>query len=78
MAAGDAETTLQFAISLVPATERLDRIRELARAADEWVETLAGLVDDGFDTLVFWPVDPEPGQVEMLAREVVPQLRRSG
>ena len=50
----------------------------LAGPADWWVETLAGLVGDGFDTLVFWPVDPEPGQVEMLAGDVVPQLRRAG
>jgi hypothetical protein len=26
------------------------------------------------DTLVFWPVDPSPGQVELLVREVVPLL----
>ena len=50
----------------------------LAGPADWWVETLAGFVDDGFDTLVFWPVDPRPGQVELLANEVVPHLRRSG
>jgi alkanesulfonate monooxygenase SsuD/methylene tetrahydromethanopterin reductase-like flavin-dependent oxidoreductase (luciferase family) len=43
-----------------------------------WVQTLTGFVDDGFDTLVFWPVDPDPGQVELLAREVVPHVRRSG
>jgi alkanesulfonate monooxygenase SsuD/methylene tetrahydromethanopterin reductase-like flavin-dependent oxidoreductase (luciferase family) len=48
----------------------------LAGSADWWVETLAGFVDDGFDTLVFWPVDPAPGQVELLAGEVVPPLRR--
>jgi alkanesulfonate monooxygenase SsuD/methylene tetrahydromethanopterin reductase-like flavin-dependent oxidoreductase (luciferase family) len=48
----------------------------LAGSADWCVETLAGFVDDGFDTLVFWPVDPTPGQVELLAGEVVPQLRR--
>jgi alkanesulfonate monooxygenase SsuD/methylene tetrahydromethanopterin reductase-like flavin-dependent oxidoreductase (luciferase family) len=41
-----------------------------------WVETLAGLVEDGFDTLMFWPVEPAPGQVEQLAADVVPQLRR--
>jgi alkanesulfonate monooxygenase SsuD/methylene tetrahydromethanopterin reductase-like flavin-dependent oxidoreductase (luciferase family) len=46
-----------------------------AGPADWWVETLAGLVEDGFDTFVFWPVDPEPGQVELLAGEVVPHLR---
>ena len=50
----------------------------LAGPADWWVETLAGFVDDGFDTLVLWPVETTPGQVELLAREVVPQLRRSG
>jgi alkanesulfonate monooxygenase SsuD/methylene tetrahydromethanopterin reductase-like flavin-dependent oxidoreductase (luciferase family) len=48
----------------------------LAGSADWWVETLAGFVDDGFDTLVFWPVDPTPGQVELLAGDVVPHLRR--
>jgi alkanesulfonate monooxygenase SsuD/methylene tetrahydromethanopterin reductase-like flavin-dependent oxidoreductase (luciferase family) len=40
-----------------------------------WVETLAGFVDDGFDTLVFWPVDGTPGQVELLAGEVAPHVR---
>jgi hypothetical protein len=35
-------------------------------------------VDDGFDTVVFWPVDPDPRQVELLAGEVAPQLRDSG
>ena len=50
----------------------------LAGSADWWVETLACFMDDGFDTLVFWPVDPAPGQVELLAGEVVPHLRRSG
>src|SRR4051812_13866669 len=49
----------------------------LAGPADWWVETLAGFVEDGFDTLVFWPVDPVPGQVELLAGDIVPQLRRS-
>src|SRR3954453_23035367 len=50
----------------------------LAGSADWWVDTLAGFVDDGFDTLVFWPVDTAPDQVELLARDVVPHLRRSG
>jgi alkanesulfonate monooxygenase SsuD/methylene tetrahydromethanopterin reductase-like flavin-dependent oxidoreductase (luciferase family) len=40
-----------------------------------WVETLAGFVADGFDTLVFWPVTDAADQVELLAGEVVPQLR---
>ena len=48
----------------------------LAGSVDWWVETLAGFVDDGFDTLVFWPVDVVPGQVELLAGEVMPHLRR--
>jgi alkanesulfonate monooxygenase SsuD/methylene tetrahydromethanopterin reductase-like flavin-dependent oxidoreductase (luciferase family) len=50
----------------------------LAGPADWWVESLAGFVEDGFDTLVFWPVHTEPAQVELLAGEVVPHLRRSG
>jgi alkanesulfonate monooxygenase SsuD/methylene tetrahydromethanopterin reductase-like flavin-dependent oxidoreductase (luciferase family) len=49
----------------------------LAGAADWWVETLAGFARDGFDTLIFWPVDPSSEQVELLAREVVPQLSGS-
>jgi alkanesulfonate monooxygenase SsuD/methylene tetrahydromethanopterin reductase-like flavin-dependent oxidoreductase (luciferase family) len=47
----------------------------LAGPPERWVETLAGFVADGFDTLVFWPVDPTPDQVELLAGEVVPRLR---
>jgi alkanesulfonate monooxygenase SsuD/methylene tetrahydromethanopterin reductase-like flavin-dependent oxidoreductase (luciferase family) len=47
----------------------------LAGSTAWWVETLAGFVDDGFDTLVFWPVEFTPGQVELFAGEVVPQLR---
>jgi alkanesulfonate monooxygenase SsuD/methylene tetrahydromethanopterin reductase-like flavin-dependent oxidoreductase (luciferase family) len=46
-----------------------------------WVDTIAGLAADGFDTIVFWPVDRSPGQVERLIADVVPQLRsdsRSG
>jgi alkanesulfonate monooxygenase SsuD/methylene tetrahydromethanopterin reductase-like flavin-dependent oxidoreductase (luciferase family) len=39
-----------------------------------WAETLAGFVEDGFDTIVFWPVDPSPAQVELLISEVVPPL----
>jgi alkanesulfonate monooxygenase SsuD/methylene tetrahydromethanopterin reductase-like flavin-dependent oxidoreductase (luciferase family) len=39
-----------------------------------WVETLTGFAEDGFDTLIFWPVDPSPRQVELLAGEVVPLL----
>jgi alkanesulfonate monooxygenase SsuD/methylene tetrahydromethanopterin reductase-like flavin-dependent oxidoreductase (luciferase family) len=46
----------------------------LAGPAGWWVETIAGFVADGFDTIVFWPVDPSPGQVEQLIAEVVPLL----
>jgi len=46
----------------------------LAGPPEWWVETLAGFVADGFDTLVFWPVDPKPDQVELFAGEVVPLL----
>jgi alkanesulfonate monooxygenase SsuD/methylene tetrahydromethanopterin reductase-like flavin-dependent oxidoreductase (luciferase family) len=45
VAAGDAETTLRFGISLVPVTEKLDRIRELVRAADEAAIDLVGIQD---------------------------------
>jgi hypothetical protein len=31
-------------------------------------------VEDGFDTIVFWPVDPSPEQVERLIAEVLPAL----
>jgi alkanesulfonate monooxygenase SsuD/methylene tetrahydromethanopterin reductase-like flavin-dependent oxidoreductase (luciferase family) len=46
----------------------------LAGAAGWWVETIAGFAKDGFDTIVFWPVDPSPEQVELLITDVVPQL----
>jgi alkanesulfonate monooxygenase SsuD/methylene tetrahydromethanopterin reductase-like flavin-dependent oxidoreductase (luciferase family) len=40
-----------------------------------WAETLTGFAEDGFDTIVFWPVEPSPVQVELFAGEVVPLLR---
>jgi alkanesulfonate monooxygenase SsuD/methylene tetrahydromethanopterin reductase-like flavin-dependent oxidoreductase (luciferase family) len=43
---------------------------------DWWAETIAGFVEDGFDTIVFWPVDPSPGQVERLIRDVLPLLSK--
>lgn len=49
----------------------------LGGPADWWVETLSGFVEDGFDTIVFWPVEPSPVQVELLIGEVVPRLARS-
>jgi alkanesulfonate monooxygenase SsuD/methylene tetrahydromethanopterin reductase-like flavin-dependent oxidoreductase (luciferase family) len=48
----------------------------LAGPPDWWVQTLAGFVADGFDTIVFWPVDAIPDQVERFAGEVVPALRQ--
>jgi alkanesulfonate monooxygenase SsuD/methylene tetrahydromethanopterin reductase-like flavin-dependent oxidoreductase (luciferase family) len=42
----------------------------LAGPPEWWAETLSGFADDGFDTLVFWPVDPSPSQVELFAAEV--------
>jgi hypothetical protein len=47
MAAAGAGAPIRFGISLVPATERLDRIHELVRAADEAVLDLVGLQDHG-------------------------------
>jgi alkanesulfonate monooxygenase SsuD/methylene tetrahydromethanopterin reductase-like flavin-dependent oxidoreductase (luciferase family) len=46
----------------------------LAGPPDWWAETLTGFADDGFDTFIFWPIDPSPGQVELLAGEVAPLL----
>ena len=46
----------------------------LAGPPEWWVERIMGFADDGFDTIVFWPVDLSPGQIELLADEVVPML----
>jgi alkanesulfonate monooxygenase SsuD/methylene tetrahydromethanopterin reductase-like flavin-dependent oxidoreductase (luciferase family) len=46
----------------------------LAGPPEWWAERLSSLVDDGFDTLVFWPVDPTPEQVQLFAGQVVPLL----
>jgi alkanesulfonate monooxygenase SsuD/methylene tetrahydromethanopterin reductase-like flavin-dependent oxidoreductase (luciferase family) len=41
-----------------------------------WVEELAGLVEIGMDTFVFWPAGDDPvGQVESFASEVAPAVR---
>ena len=46
MAAGDAAgTPLRFGISVVPATETLDRLRELVHAADDATLDLVGIQD---------------------------------
>jgi alkanesulfonate monooxygenase SsuD/methylene tetrahydromethanopterin reductase-like flavin-dependent oxidoreductase (luciferase family) len=44
----------------------------LAGPPDWWVQTLTDFAGTGFDTIVFWPVDPSPRQVERLAGEVAP------
>jgi alkanesulfonate monooxygenase SsuD/methylene tetrahydromethanopterin reductase-like flavin-dependent oxidoreductase (luciferase family) len=46
----------------------------LAGPPEWWAETLRGFVDDGFDTLIFWAVEPTREQVERFAGEVVPLL----
>jgi alkanesulfonate monooxygenase SsuD/methylene tetrahydromethanopterin reductase-like flavin-dependent oxidoreductase (luciferase family) len=46
----------------------------LAGPPEWWSETLTGFIRDGFDTLIFWPVDPSPDQVELFASQVVPLL----
>jgi alkanesulfonate monooxygenase SsuD/methylene tetrahydromethanopterin reductase-like flavin-dependent oxidoreductase (luciferase family) len=47
----------------------------LAGPPDWWIESLSGFVADGFDTLVFWPVDTSPEQVELFVDAVVPYVR---
>jgi alkanesulfonate monooxygenase SsuD/methylene tetrahydromethanopterin reductase-like flavin-dependent oxidoreductase (luciferase family) len=39
-----------------------------------WAETISSLVDDGFDTIIFWPVERSPRQVEALVSDVLPLL----
>jgi alkanesulfonate monooxygenase SsuD/methylene tetrahydromethanopterin reductase-like flavin-dependent oxidoreductase (luciferase family) len=39
-----------------------------------WVDRLAEFVADGFDTILFWPVEPTAEQVQLLIDEVVPEL----
>jgi alkanesulfonate monooxygenase SsuD/methylene tetrahydromethanopterin reductase-like flavin-dependent oxidoreductase (luciferase family) len=69
---------LQGVIGETRATEKLPvgylLGEPLAGPPEWWAETLTGFVDDGFDTLVLWPVDPSPGQVEAFATDVVPLL----
>jgi hypothetical protein len=50
----------------------------LAGPSEWWAETLTGFVRDGFDTLIFWPVDPSPDQVTLFAEELVPLLSDQG
>ena len=46
----------------------------LAGPPEWWVETLEGFAAAGFDTPIFWPIDPTARQVELFAGEVVPRL----
>ena len=46
----------------------------LAGPPEWWAEKLTGFAEDGFDTLVFWPVDPSTRQVELFAGEIAPLL----
>src|SRR3989441_621065 len=60
MAASGAETRIRFGISLVPATESLDRIRKLVRAADEAALDLVGIQDHPYQArfLDTWSLIP--------------------
>src|SRR4051794_8699506 len=42
-----------------------------------WVDALDGFAADGFDTFIFWPIDPAPEQVNAFAGEVVQPLTTS-
>jgi alkanesulfonate monooxygenase SsuD/methylene tetrahydromethanopterin reductase-like flavin-dependent oxidoreductase (luciferase family) len=46
----------------------------LAGPTDWWLQTLAGFVEDGFDTIVFWPVEPTADQVLRLIDDVATHL----
>jgi alkanesulfonate monooxygenase SsuD/methylene tetrahydromethanopterin reductase-like flavin-dependent oxidoreductase (luciferase family) len=50
----------------------------VAGPPESFAERLGAFVEAGFDTLVFWPIDPRPEQVELFAGEVVPLLRSAG
>jgi alkanesulfonate monooxygenase SsuD/methylene tetrahydromethanopterin reductase-like flavin-dependent oxidoreductase (luciferase family) len=49
----------------------------LAGPPQRWAEALNGFAEDGFDTFIFWPIDPAPEQVELFAGEVVQVLKTS-
>jgi alkanesulfonate monooxygenase SsuD/methylene tetrahydromethanopterin reductase-like flavin-dependent oxidoreductase (luciferase family) len=45
---------------------------------DHWIETLTGMVVElGFDSFLFWPVDDVLGQIERFAQEVAPGVREA-
>jgi alkanesulfonate monooxygenase SsuD/methylene tetrahydromethanopterin reductase-like flavin-dependent oxidoreductase (luciferase family) len=44
--------------------------------AEHWAQTLTGFaIELGMDSFVFWPGEPDPGQVELFAGEVAPAVR---
>ena len=48
----------------------------ISGSVDEWVALLAGWVTEvGLDTVILWPADPDPGQIETLGHEVAPRVR---
>jgi alkanesulfonate monooxygenase SsuD/methylene tetrahydromethanopterin reductase-like flavin-dependent oxidoreductase (luciferase family) len=46
----------------------------LSGPPDWWIQILAEFVEDGFDTVLFWPVEPTADQVQRLIDEVAPNL----
>jgi hypothetical protein len=65
----------EAAVSVIYA-DSLARTRELGLGGGALPELIASLrfADDGCDTIAFWPVDPSPAQVELLAGEVASWL----
>ncbi len=51
--------------------------KPLAGPPERWAEALNRFAEDGFDTFIFWPIDPAPEQVEAFAGEVVQILKSS-
>ena len=60
VAAGGAEAPVKFGISVVPATEGLDRMRDLVRAADEAALDVVGIQDHPYQRHFFdtWSLIP--------------------
>ena len=48
----------------------------LVGSVDEWIETLTHYVlEVGFDTFIYWPMQSAAEQIELFAQEVVPAVR---
>ena len=65
--------SLSFGISIVPVGYM--PAEPLAGPPQAFAEQLSPFVEAGFETLLFWPIDPTPEQVELFAAEVAPLLR---